>query len=1022
MTTTGGPPNVFSIPSGEPFLISLVRAIMRGVLPREGTSAPDPVGLSDYRILLPTRRAVRALADAFLEASDGVQLLPRMTPLGDVDEDELLLTAEAGSGEHEIAVPPAISQLERRLILTRLILAWVGNDRTGAKPSVHTPAQAALLAGDLGRLIDMFDTEQSDWDGLTDLVDKELSSHWEDALAFLELLRKTLPELLEARGQINPMARRNLLLEAQAARLQSDPGDAPVIAAGSTGSIPATANLLRVVAGLPNGALVLPGLDMHLEDEAWERIGPEHPQYGLKQLLQRIGITRGDVRLLSGGPKPPRVEARSRLLSEVTRPADATERWSTAISDLETAHGEAAFDGFKRITAPSQRDEALAIALIMRETLEDDRRTAALVTPDRRLARRVAAELARWDIAVDDSAGEPLSSSAHGTFIQFLADTVASDCAAVPLLTLLKHPLAACGRQRQEVRRLAGLIEMSALRGLSPRGGLDGVRRAVERCRDAQAAGTAHLHRSVAHVTPQDWSKVNSFLNELGGFLEPLVTLFRSGAPAPAGRFLRAHIASAEAVARPAGAQDDTSPLWQGDAGETLAEFFSALLEAETLAPALAPADYASFAGTLMAGHVVRPRFGRHPRLHIWGLLEARLMQADRMILGGLTEGTWPPHAINDAWLNRPMRAGLDLEPPERRIGLTAHDFVQSASAPEVYLTHAEKIDGTPTVPSRWLLRLEALLSGLGEAADFDDSQQVRWALGMDDAKEGRPTRMPKPRPPVAARPRSLSVTEVETWLRDPYAIFARSVLRLEPLAPIAGDPSAADRGTIIHRILHKAAHVCGPVNEERLFEIGKQVFREFIDYPDVAAFWWPRFERVARWLAEQDVFNMNDVNARYAEIAGCIVFDSAGGPFTLRARADRIDVLASGAAVVIDYKTGQLPSDKQVTVGLSPQLPLEAAIMMNGGFNDCPGVDIDGLEFIRLSGGEPPGERRRVKTKDPGVLALASLGGLKRRVAAFDCVDTPYLPRVAVETERRRHDYDHLARYAEWARQAGED
>lgn len=1023
MTPQGGTPNVFSIPAGEPFLASLARAVVSGALPRAGTPPPDPVGLSDYRILLPTRRAVRSLAETFLTISDGVRLLPRMTPLGDVDEDALLLAqdTETAGGAEALSIAPAISPLDRRLVLTRLILAWIGRATKGAKPSVHTPAQAALLAGDLGRMIDMFDTEQADWNELTNLVDKELSAHWEDALAFLELLRTELPDFLEARGVVNPMARRNLLLEAEAARLQAAGGGSPVIAAGSTGSIPATANLLGVVAGLANGALVLPGVDMDLEDAAWNQLGPEHPQYGLKQLLERIGISREGVRVLSPEPGSAARAARTKLLSEVMRPADATEHWSSEVAGLGAACDNGALEGLRRVTAPTQRDEALAIALIMRETLEHEGRTAALVTPDRRLARCVSAELARWSIQVDDSAGEPLGATAHGTFALLVAETVAGDFAAVTLLGLLKHPLAAFGRGRAEVRNLAGLLEMAALRGLAPRGGLAGLRRAAHRSRDAQAGGDKRLHRGLRQVPDGDWAELFAFLDDMADMLEPLSALYRAGAAASAERFLRAHIACAEAASALPGGSPEASPLWREDAGEALAGFFAALLEAGPLLPDVSAAEYAPFLKTLMSGHVVRPRYGRHPRLHIWGLLEARLMQADVVILGGLTEGVWPPHALTDPWLNRPMRSGLNLEPPERRIGLTAHDFVQAASARDVYLTCAEKVDGTPTVASRWLLRLDALLDGLSPATRMEGGEWVSWALGMDDTTTFHPASMPKPTPPVSARPDRLSVTQVETWIRDPYAIFAQLILDLQPVEPLAADPSAADRGTLVHEILHRAARL-GNVTAEHLMDIGRDVFGQYIDYPDVAAFWWPRFERVAGWIVEEGILADGGVTQRFAEVSGRVTLDVPGRTFELTARADRIDVLGTGEAVIVDYKTGQLPSDRQISVGLSPQLPLEAAIALQGGFKDCSVKGLSGLEFVRLSGGEPPGERRRVKSDAPQELAAQAIGGLRRRIAAFDSEETPYLPRVAVESERRRHDFDHLARHMEWARLDADD
>lgn len=1025
MTGRSGRPNVFTVPSGLPFLRVLASAVVDGTLPQPGGTAPDPLGLSDYTILLPTRRAVRALSETFLQVSKGVQLLPRMTPLGDVDEDELLLSIDVGGARQADALSekPSISQLERRLILTRLILQWVSHRGSDGGPSVHTPAQAAWLAADLARLIDMFDTEQCNWSGLDGLIEQELSGHWDASLEFLGILREVLPKLMAERGLINPMQRRNLLLNAEAARLEHATSGLPVIAAGSTGSIPATANLLRVIANLENGAVVLPGLDLYLEDQAWDAIGPAHPQYGLKQLLEQIGIERSDVEILPGpAAGTPHAAARSAFLSEVMRPADASEHWSTVASGTASDDMALALQGIRRVTAPSQREEALAIALIMRETLQHSDRSAALVTPDRGLARRVSAELSRWDIAVDDSAGTPLHATPAATFMLLLLESVASECAAVPLLGLLRHPLAGFGRAPNEVRRLAGFLEITALRGLATQNGLDGIGKAIDASRTAQASPRAYQHPGIAQVEPEDWDALVAFVNDLQACLQPLVDLFLTPDILDAGELLSAHIACTETACGTDASDMGTAPaVWQGDAGEALAQFLGSLLEVKTLMPALRPQDYPPFLSALMQGHVVRSQFGQHPNLHIWGLLEARLMHTDVVILGGLTEGSWPPQAVTDPWLNRPMRAGLDLEPPERRLGLTAHDFVQSACAPEVFLTLSDKIEGSPAVPSRWLLRFDALLGATGGQDGVDDPRWVSWALGLDHAQDYRPISKPRPQPPIKARPRRLSVTQVETWIRDPYAIFARQILALEPLAPLAGSPSAADRGTLIHDILHRVARLDGPISTQALLQQGEEVFRDYTDYPDVIAFWWPRFERVAAWLSDEELFSKDGIARRLTEVSGELDIGAPGGPFKLRARADRIDITEAGGAIIMDYKTGQPPSGKQVASGLSPQMSLEAAIAMNGGFADTPPLNVSGLTYVRISGGEPPGEIRPITAEPAADLAERALDGLKRRIAAFDRLETPYLPRAAVELERQQRDYDHLARHLEWARQAAE-
>ena len=1025
MTRRTAEPTVYTVAPGEPFLSALARAVLEGSLPGTGSGPPDPVTLVDYRVMVPTRRAARALIDVFLEASGGgAQLLPRITPLGDVDEDELMLSGAPviGPNAQELDIGPAISPLQRRLLLTRFILEWArGDDPAARSASIHTPAQAALLAADLARLIDMFETEQADWSELEGLVDIEFSAHWQASLSFLDLLRVSLPLELERLELMNPMARRNLLLGAEARRLEEGGWELPIIAAGSTGSIPATAGLLGVVAGLPAGALVLPGLDMHLDEAAWSSLGPEHPQYGMKQLLDRIGITREGVTPLPGTEPRGKRALRTGFLSEVMRPALATDHWAETVQGFDTADMTAALDGMRVITAPTRRDEALSIALIMRHVLDEPGRTAALVTPDRNLARRVAAELARWHLEVDDSAGTPLTATPQGTFALLLVDALAGGLAGVPLLALLKHPLAAFGLATAQVRRLAGLLEIAALRGPVPPRGIEGLRRVVAGRADKETSPMMRPHPAVERIDAADWSALSEFLDRLDAVLGPLAALYDATGLASPGDLIRAHLQAAEAAcALPGQTEDEPSRLWQGDAGEALAGFFSGLLESEAQVPLSDPQDYGPFLTSLMAGTLVRPRPGRHPRLFIWGLLEARLMQADVVILGGLNEGIWPPQAMTDAWLNRPMRSGIGLEPPERRIGLAAHDFVQAAAAERVYLTHAEKVDGTPAVPSRWLLRLKALLGGVDGANDrMADAQWVSWSLGTDHSDTYRPIARPEPRPPVEARPRRMSVTRVEEWIRDPYATFARSILRLQPLSPLAADPSAAERGSIIHDVLHRFVRDGRDATLDELLRIGRETFKAYLDYPDVEAFWWPRFERAARWLIDQGLFDDGSIARRLTEISGEIVIPGPEGPFILNARADRLDVSDAGTATLIDYKTGQAPSEKQMASGLSPQLPLEAAIAAQGGFKDAGPVTAGRLLFIRLSGGEPPGE-----VKEPGKhgameLAGDALDGLTRRIAAFDDEEIPYLPRVAPEFERTSRDFDHLGRYLEWAKSA---
>jgi len=996
---------------------SFVDALARGLLARAGG---EPLSLAAPLILLPTRRAGRALREAFLRQSDGQALiLPRMRPIGDVDEDELALgeglvgeslTDEfaEGAGETALELPPAIPELRRRLLLAGKLM----EQSAGALGAEH----AAWLAVELARFLDRVQTERLPFAGLRDFVPEDYAEHWQTVLAFLSVLADDWPAMLAAEGALDPAARRNAALEALSDEWRASPPGHPVIAAGSTGSIPATADLLAVVAGLPEGAVVLPGLDRHLDDAAWALVGddPGHPQHGLARLLARLGADREMVADWPDGEAAAAMTpARSRLVSAALAPAAATDGWR----DLA---GQGLEDGLKdvaRLDALNPREEAGAIALVMREALEAPGRTAALVTPDRSLARRVAAALGRWGLEVDDSAGVPLGASPPGAFLRLTADLAAADAAPVPLLAALKHPLAAGGLARPTFLANVRLLERAVLRGPRPAPGFKGLQSAFQ-------------HAQVDRYRKVDVSALktlSTWVDDLAGAVAPLAAAMampRATLP----ELLQAHIAAAEALAA-SDAQEGAARLWAGDAGEAAAGFVSELFQAAGEFAPVAPAEYPALLAALMAGRVVRPRHGAHPRLFIWGLLEARLQRADVMILGGLNEGVWPPEAVADPWMSRPMQARFGLPLPERRTGLTAHDFVQAMGAETVVLTRAARLEGAPTVPSRWLARIEAVLHAiqgtdpLGEdASPWPGSTLLDWARALDEPEKRVEVAPPAPRPPVAARPRRLSVTQIEMLMRDPYALYARKILRLDALDPIDADPGAAERGQFIHQALEAFVRDCPDAMPDdayaRLLEIGRRTFGPALDHPGVWAFWWPRFERIAGWFLERERERRAAIAASAVEVKGERVIEGPAGAFVLNATADRVDRLADGSLAILDYKTGSVPSKKELAAGFAPQLPLEAAIAQAGGFDGVPAGAVAELAFWRLGGGDPPGEIKPVA--DPATLADQALAGLTGLIAKFDDPATPYHAIPRPEFAPRYNDYDHLERAAEWS--AGEE
>ncbi len=973
-------PNIFTIAPDRPFLATLARGLV-------ALAGGDPLRLPRMTVLLPTRRAARSLREAFLRLTgEGSEpgaplLLPRMRPIGDLDPDEL----ETGVVNDEtLAVAPAIPELRRRLLLTRLVLEW---SRQAGETEL-LPGQAAALAAALARLLDAAATEGANFTDLAKLAPLDLAEHWQVVLRFLDILPWRWPSVLAEEGALDPAERRNLLLRRQAEQWRRTPPRAPVIAAGLTGGIPALTELLGVVAGLDTGMVILPGLDRPASPELWDMIAtdPAHPQYLLAGVLRALGLAADDVRdweTAGDSTRNPRLH----LVAEALRPAIATDAWR----DLEPVP-EAALAGLSRYDCTSPQDEAVTIALLLRRKLEEPGATAALVTPDRELARRVAAELRRWKIDVDDSAGLPLNRTPPGAFLRLVLDMAESGLAPVQLLAALKHPLAAGGLAAEEFRDLARRLERR-IRGPRPAAGIQGLR-------DALGDRDPALRRFIDR------------LETCLGALPDLIAAEDTSIVALAS----AHIAAAERLAA-SNEHSGVARLWREAAGEAAATFCHQLIEAARDFPALPGRHYPALFEALAGGAVVRPTYGRHPRLAIWGLVEARLQQADLVVLGGLNEGTWPSPVAYGPWMSRQMRVEFGIPLPERAIGIAAHDFAQAIGAPEVALTRAARREGVPTVPSRWLLRLDAVLRAVGLDGKLGPDPEIAGAaLTRDLPAVRRPILRAEPRPPLAARPRELPVTAIETWRRDPYAIYARYILRLRALEPLDADPDRADLGNAIHKTLADfvrrfprglPAHA-----EATLLEIGQIHFAALLSRPGAWAFWWPRFERIARWFVSEETAYRPLLAESLCEHKGRLVIAAPGGPFTITATADRVDRLADGGLVLIDYKTGGVPKPDEIEAAIAVQLPLEGAIAQAGGFGVRGAVA--GLEHWQLRGGNPPGARLPMGEDDPGALIERVRAEIGAYIAAFDDPAMPYRPVPLEKWKPRYSDYFHLERLSE--------
>ncbi len=1038
-------PRLFSIPPGVAFLRQLAESLCAGSL-IDGFryDAADPLILSEATIHVPTRRAARALRSEFVDLLGGkAAVLPTIRALGDDADDAGFLDETLPA---YLDLPPPVGATQRLLELAQLIVAWK-RSLPASVSAVHgenrliapaSPADAVWLARSLADLLDSMDTEDCDWASLDGLVGTDHAAWWQLTLEFLKIAAAFWPARLSELRASNPAAHRNAVLRAEARRLQASPPAGPVIVAGSTGSIPATAALMAAVAGLANGAVVLPGLDLDMADSVWTLVGgdPEaehfdpavcaHPQFGFFNLLRKLGAARSDVRSLAA-PEP-RIERRNRWVSRAMMPAEATAMW---ISE-PAAEGDIspAFEHVELIEAASEREEASAIAIAIRKSVEigigpplDPPREVALVTPDRTLARRVASELQRFGIDADDSGGTPLARTPPGGLLQLVLQAAFGTQGVVALMALLKHPLVRFGRSAEAVRRAARIVERVALRGGNGDVRIGELADLFDRRLSQRQTNERHAPQWQRRLTRADIAAARALAADVDAAYVPLL-------PTSANQVMTTRW-WAECTARvlETAVRDEAGSLaglWESEAGEKLAGLFGMIME-DRSDFACTAAEWAAMIPALIDGEMVKPRAGRHPHVFIWGALEARLQRVDTLVLAGLNEGTWPGTVSSDPFLSRAMKATIGLDPPERRIGLAAHDVQMSLGAPHVILSRSARVQNAPTVASRWLQRLFAVIgSDQTDRLRARGQRYLQWAEAIDRGPDTPMVSRPAPKPPAEKQPTRYSFSEVRTLRRDPYAIYARRILRLDPPEPLIGVPGPAERGTLYHRILEcfvrEAPDLAASTAQASLAAIADREF-ESAELPDhIALIWRHQFDRVAPAFLDWERSRNAEIAERHTELRARFELSDN---LMLSGIADRIDLRHDGTAEIIDYKTGLSPSRKVAWILLDPQLPLEAAALQAGAFTGLAPRQPASLAYVRLR----PGERFKVDRIEGGVrdypekksaadLAVESADRLSDLVAALASGQLGFTSQIIPDSTALFYgrDYDHLARLGEWS------
>ena len=867
----------------------------------------DYLQLANVLFLLPNRRACVDLANAFVRIHGRAPaILPQMLPIADMDDDEVFFSG-FNLDEMFDAENQTISRDERLFLFTRLIMS---------KPSDFglkqiSLAQALNLAIDLAKLIDTAINQGLSFDKLQDLVPEKYATHWQETLKLLKIITEFWPMILKERDAVDACTLKNSLLFKQAQIWAKNPISQNIVVAGVTASFPAIISLLKSIINLPNGEIYFSGIDRFANQAYWNAVDETHPLFETKSLLELLEISPQDViDVLS-----PSLPEREQLISEIMRPATVSDEWRRIYGAFDL---DKAINGISVINCRSQRDEALAIALKMREVLNTPEKTAALITYDRNLARRVASELERFEIKIDDSAGLPLSLTSIGIFFRLLAEAAGNMESDIAFITLLKHPFMLVGMNASDFRSMVYTYE-TALRQSQLQGLSEESSRFVKRIKD--------------------------ILADFALYLENPSISFKE--------ILEKHIALAEVCAA-SDALAGSSVLWKGDAGKTAAKFFTQLLSSSETLGNINGQDYLPLLCELMGLESVRARYGTHPRLSILGPIEARLHHFDTIILGEVNEGVWPKPAQADMWMSRPMKKDFGFSLPEKAIGILGADLCGFLAVPQVVITRADRVDGVPMKKSRWLLRFETVLKAMqSDILKITDTGFSSLANRLDTPNTYTPIKAPAPCPPLFARPRRLSASGVDLLIQDPYSVFAKYILKLYPLDDLDQEKDQRDYGTLIHAIIEDFNNMYPAELPENpldvLITLGKKHFDDFDISPDLEAFWWPKFLKTAEWIIQQEKDYRHSVKLVHNEIKGEISYNLPNGPFTFTAKADRIDELKDGCLNILDYKTGKIPSSKEVQSGHALQLPLEGLIASKGHFETIANTNVQKLIYWHL-------------------------------------------------------------------------
>ena len=985
----------YTIPASQPFAANLVTGIL--------DKFPEPEQLARIELYLPSRRAISSIREEFLKhQKQGPLLLPKIFAVGDPDEEVAL-----NIGIEGLELDEAINGFERQCLIASQIQHFPIGGRRMA------PAPAMKLASSLCMLIDQMQRAGTPLSAIKDVLPDELSIHWQEILKFLTILFDYWPYILAERQQIDPVARQQQLLQAQLNFWSSHPPKSPIILAGSTGSSPMTRAFMKVISQLPMGAVVFPGIELDIEETDWRAIeqDPVHPLHQIALSMVEFNLPLSEVSYWHVTEQMQKKSARSReiLLRELMRPASRTSQWRRLAVD-QSELSPSSLQGLKVMSVTDSFQEAELIAGLMRQTLETPNKTAMLVTPDRMLARKVQASLIRWKILVDDSAGSPLILSSPARFLLLIIRVVQEDASPHALRALFKHPFATAGLPRAKFTHLANLFEEKILRGPLPQKKWESW--------TLLTAPTPILRDFWVTCLLPAFNPLRDAFRAINPSLYTLTMALMQTAQ----NLSVLSENSADSDSDMNDAQGD-APLhiYSGFSGTVLLELLTDMVSFGRSYP-IAASEFHNTFSVLCQELVVRIPFKQHPRLKILGTIEARMQQADTVILGGLNEGIWPPFTEREMWINNASRTQLGLPDRHWRVALSAHDFMMAAASPEVMITRSVVKDGAPTQISRWLARLDAVVAAAG-LSSYLDKQIPSWMEAVNARKIPdivKPIARPEPKPAITQRPCQISATDFDQWITDPYGFYVKKILKIKKKEPIDEPPSVALRGSLIHDVIAEFSK-CYPTGKlpkdagKKLYEIANAHLSKWTNIAYINLFWRQKFSVILSWFLEEEGRRRDKHFQVVAEKEGRIELSIGQRLILITARADRIELHQGNNYQIIDYKSGNPPSKLAVSSGVAVQLLVEAAILSKGGYNlsDKQALNIE-LFYWQLKGGVTTPAKIEDVTPDDFDVSII-FDRLFELFQTFENEEHPYLSEPNLAQRPKFSQVRHLARIKEW-------